>query len=97
GPLWMSRIVAGYCAHPLLVIDDLVHTALLVETRYSSENVSAGELLHRLLQARVLWRTISPNLAVCMPASCSCLYGLPASTASCCRVSPTKRTRSDEC
>ena len=53
-PFWMSRILAGYCAHPLLVINDLVHTALLVETRYSSENVSAGELLHRLFQARVL-------------------------------------------
>src|SRR5215469_13680287 len=53
-PLRVSRILTGYCTKPFLRVNDLMHAALLVETRNSSVNVPARELLYRFLQSRVL-------------------------------------------
>jgi len=49
-----SCILSGNCAEPFLGINDLMNTALLFEVCNSSTNVSAGELLYRLLKRRIL-------------------------------------------
>ena len=58
-PLRFSCILSGNCAEPFLGIDDLMYTALLFKVCNSSTNVSARELLYRLLEH---WVLLAQNL-----------------------------------
>ncbi len=97
----ITSVFSGNCAYllrdsgdALVAALNLMDSALSVKIPYCFLYFALDKLLDYLFQFWAFWRTISSSFTVFIPASWSCAKGLPASTASCCRRSPTSNTRS---